>query len=528
VALLQHRIFKKGNEADEITILKENTEYVVEFLIPLTDANKKELLLNYHTIMQPIHSQLYVINFGNFVGKTDFCGKRYEVRSWKLNEDQINEMLHFVSNMIATLPYQESSPTKIKVKNDTERELIFYHVWNNLRQALLVEWDGASLVDWWTIITQDPHHHLKEEKVLNPFWQSKEIDNKTIQGILMNPQTWQPIHQLHTLSNSAIAQRLRTDKKNYFPSEIEQKSRYITHDTPENRMLKYILEEFDEMILEMDQILRKRKFFNHLQITEDNHKMKELIEDILFAHFFKGVGPLTHIPASSTVLQRKNGYRQWYSFYQQILLGSNFPLPYEDITSIIEGKDLATLYEYWCYFTIVDLIQQLTGFRPGKCKRVVNNDGYGVLKEGLQITFALNIEKLYVYYNKTFSRHSGSYSQSYRPDISLEWKGYWYHFDAKLKFTPFTRMIDHNGEADYEEGRKVKKEDIDKMHTYKDAITGTKSVWVLFPNDGPEGKRVFYMDPRDETLESGIGAVGCIPGSVEGVRVVLRGILGLE
>lgn len=125
-----------------------------------------------------------------------------------------------------------------------------------------------------------------------------------------------------------------------------------------------------------------------------------------------------------------------------------------------------------------------------------------------------------VYYNKTFvgqrTGREGSYSQSYRPDISLHWRNHWYHFDAKFKYAVSS---DEDGCS-----RFVKKEDIDKMHTYKDAIIGTRSAWVLFPSE-VEGSYEYYVDPQDQSRRSGIGAIGVLPGNMKELTNVVNKIL---
>lgn len=75
-----------------------------------------------------------------------------------------------------------------------------------------------------------------------------------------------------------------------------------------------------------------------------------------------------------------------------------------------------------------------------------------------------------MYFKKNFSRGTGSYSQSYAPDYTIKLiddknTKLYLHLDAKYKHT-----------SGY-----VKKEDIDKMHTYTHAIKKSKGALVLFP-----------------------------------------------
>jgi hypothetical protein len=495
--------------------LFENEEYIVDFQGNLSVSQLNELTINYQSVLKPLHGSFYMINYGNFVGITNFCGTEYQVKSRKISENHLKEMLSFISKTMATLPFHDVAPTRIKVKDNLKYEAIFYHNWNGLRQAFFKDWDGANLQEWWLLIKQEPHQKLEDQIKSTPYWMAKQIEEKSIDFILKTPDTWFQLGKSHSLYDSKLAQKLRIEGGRYLPSIIEQNEKVISYDTPANRMLKYILTELHELTIEMERRLKKRFFFNHLQIKIENDQMNQKLEEYIDQEWMTHVGNPTHVPSFSTVLQRKNGYRQWYSFYQKILLGSNYPLPHEDITALVEGRNIAKIYEYWCFFTVIDLVEKITENKPYTFKRIINQDGYEKLKEGLQVSFSLNKKPLHIFYNRTFSKNRGSYSQSYAPDISILWEKQWYHFDAKFKFS-----LKNNDEKSY---KTVKKEDIDKMHTYKDAIIDTKGVWVLFPNEQDE-YYVFYQDPREEK-SSGIGAIGIIPGEEKVLYRILKDIL---
>lgn len=378
------------------------------------------------------------------------------------------------------------------------------------------------MVNWWDFINREPHHRLESEKVIKPVWLSNRVDTRAVEYVAKHPETWKRLRCGHKLESTSLAKYLSSESSCHFPTVIQLDERRISYDTQENRMIKHILQELHEITLEMNRRLARKLFFSHLHITRDNLEMQRTLEEMLDTAWLTNVGDLQYIPASSTVLQNKYGYRQWYSFYQQSLLGSNYPLPHQDLIAMIEGRNIATLFEYWCYFSIIDVIREISGYRPITFKREINEDGIHVLRDGLKVTFLIRQEKLDVYFNKTFVGQStgrvGSYSQSYRPDISLHWRNHWYHFDAKFKYSVSS---DEDGCS-----RFVKKEDIDKMHTYKDAIIGTRSAWVLFPSE-VEGSYEFYSDPQDQSRRSGIGAIGVLPGNMKEITNVVKEILEL-
>lgn len=77
--------------------------------------------------------------------------------------------------------------------------------------------------------------------------------------------------------------------------------------------------------------------------------------------------------------------------------------------------------------------------------------------------------------------------------------------------------------SDGQGGKAVKREDLDKMHTYRDAILGTNTVWVLYPDDH-EQTPLFYPAGVDSSL-SGVGAVALTPNVDAGLRDVIGRVL---
>jgi hypothetical protein len=127
----------------------------------------------------------------------------------------------------------------------------------------------------------------------------------------------------------------------------------------------------------------------------------------------------------------------------------------------------------------------------------ISDDGLSIeLREGIIKSFNYNGVDIDLLYNKTFNRFGNdykTYSVELRPDYTLKVHGdetYFIHFDAKYKM--------------YVESDTFKREDIVKMHAYKDAITNTIGAYILYP--GSE-KRIF----EENELES-VGAFGLIPG----------------
>jgi hypothetical protein len=191
-------------------------------------------------------------------------------------------------------------------------------------------------------------------------------------------------------------------------------------------------------------------------------------------------------------------------------------------------KDIATLYEYWLFFALLDLLKEVFEIEPKSIAELIQYDKGQLslnLKQGTAIAMKgvfkspsrnLNIQ---FSYNRSFGGgktfpDSGSYTTTLRPDYTLS---IWpeeiteakdaertelithIHFDAKYKVKNFYELIseskdeelteEENIELIKEEAEEIKKgtfknQDLLKMHAYKDAIRRTGGAYVLYPGEG--------------------------------------------
>jgi hypothetical protein len=189
-------------------------------------------------------------------------------------------------------------------------------------------------------------------------------------------------------------------------------------------------------------------------------------------------------------------------------------------------KDIATLYEYWLFFKLLDLFKSIFDIEPKEISELIKETADGLnlqLKQGCHTalsgvydkgTRSLNIR---FNYNRSFSGqkkypHSGSWTTTMRPDYTLS---FWpngisekeaekqelivhIHFDAKYKIANLTDLLTkESGEelnSEKEENRKgiYKNADLLKMHAYKDAIRRTGGAYVLYPGYTSIKKKGFH------------------------------------
>ena len=196
---------------------------------------------------------------------------------------------------------------------------------------------------------------------------------------------------------------------------------------------------------------------------------------------------------NSQVLQKKEGYRDIFKYYLNFEF--SFRPQWEEIEDCINGyeRKLSEMYEYWCYFKLLKVMENLSGQKIRYDDVfTVNYKGWSVdLKRGSNSIqkFKLNIEDQEVYvellYNKRFSKRDTyykSYSLNLIPDYTLavdvNGEKKFIHFDAKYK----SRGIPSDENINKKD-HIYKFEDVYKMHTYKDAILNTLGAYVLYPGD---------------------------------------------
>ena len=239
---------------------------------------------------------------------------------------------------------------------------------------------------------------------------------------------------------------------------------------------------------------------------------KIIVSQYLDSPFFCRISKLKHFSLNSKVLQRKYPYNKFLKFYFSWDMASSIFFDMYDEMFCMGQKDVPTMYEYFCFITFIkefDNRYERESLTNSNLLKYQNNTFNFTLKSGIesQVIYSLNNGyKLKLFYNKEYNSgkyivNGRSYANSLRPDISLE---LFYeealvgilHFDAKYK-------VDKNDE--------FKSEDINKMHTYKDAIMGTLASYILYP--GSE-KEIFRQEEYGLTSDEIFPSVGACPLSI--------------
>jgi predicted component of viral defense system (DUF524 family) len=364
---------------------------------------------------------------------------------------------------------------------------------------------------------------------------------EAIQKIVSNPTTkWEEEHevkdirrirrfnqknikQLVTKSNRMEISSDHFLNKSYgltsIPTKIDSIRKTESIDTAENRLIKHALEEFLFFCENCELKFEKystAKFESGLLVTK--------ISTLLNQSFFKQISRPTSLKLNSPVLQRKSGYREVLNAWLKFNLAAKLIWRGGDNVYDAGKKDIATLYEYWLFFTLLDLFKEVFDIEPNSISELIDYDNKQLklslnLKQGTAIamkgkftspTRNLNIQ---FSYNRSFGGQKkypdgGSYTTTLRPDYTLS---IWpeeiieakdaenkelithIHFDAKYKVSNFYDLVkeikteeDLNNDKTDERKGTFKNVDLLKMHAYKDAIRRTGGAYILYPGVGKD------------------------------------------
>src|SRR6202158_3608219 len=263
-------------------------------------------------------------------------------------------------------------------------------------------------------------------------------------------------------------------------------------------------------------------------------KVIGLLDEFLTAGVFREVGQLRHFSSDNPVLLQREGYRDVYRAFLQFELAAQ--LSWEGGEDVFGAgqRNVATLYEYWAFLQVALVLSKLCGkqFDFANLFALKENGLNLELKRGRPIVLTGSISRfgrtilLELCFNRTFTAggdSAPSWSKEMRPDCSLRLRpdrtpgdaidDVWIHFDAKYRLDRLTEIFGQ-GEAPEEGGAETpqgssyaKRDDLLKMHAYRDAIHRSAGAYVLYPGESDEQCFKFHE------LLPGLGAFGLRPAS---------------
>ncbi|WP_332032717.1 DUF2357 domain-containing protein [Kaistella sp.] len=380
-----------------------------------------------------------------------------EVQSLKTGyRDDYRDMLELITEKCTDLLLQANSPVSQHIEVDyTKDSETLYQKFSFIKSVIgtsefmeAVHRIVTAPVTKWTEII--------EEKDIRT---ARRFSNSNIKEILKGGKRTQLPDNHYLLSYG-----IKT-----LPERITSIRKTDSVDTPENRFIKHALENFLKFCTDINS---KANEFRHAKMVSESEIIIRELEAQLQHSVFKEISRPTTLKLNSPVLQRKAGYREILRVWLMFDLAAK--LIWTGGNDVYSGgkKDIATLYEYWLFFKLLDLIQSIFDIDPTEISELIKETPDGLNLQIRQGKFTalsgiydsgnrrLNIR---FNYNRTFSGRKtyptfGSWTTTLRPDYTLS---FWpvgiseaeaevqelivhVHFDAKYKIANLTDFIPIN------------------------------------------------------------------------------------
>lgn len=455
---------------------------------------------------------------------------KLEVQSAKASyREDYRDMLEFITEKCTDLLLQANSPTSQYFGIDYSRDNQTRYQKFAFVKSIIGSDDFSGAVHR---IVNAPVTRWAEQAESRDIRQVKRLSNAHARELLKGGQ------QTAVPASSYL---IRYGLKSV-PERITSVRKTDSVDTPENRFIKHALETFLKFCTDIHSAAVEGS-----KLREESALLIRELESHLHHRIFKEISRPNTLKLNSPVLQRKEGYREVLRVWLMFDLAAK--LIWTGGEDIYSGgkKDVATLYEYWLFFKLLDLFQAVFEIDPEDINHLIKETPNGLnlqIKQGkftaLKGVYKGGSRKLNVQfnYNRSFSGakrypDSGSWTTTLRPDYTLS---FWplgiseaqaekeelivhIHFDAKYKVAHLYELLDNSSEVRLNEekvqNRKgiYKNADLLKMHAYKDAIRRTGGAYVLYPGERSVYKKGFHeiipglgaFPIRPSKTDSGIG-----------------------
>ena len=357
------------------------------------------------------------------------------------------------------------------------------------------EGDGESFdLIWWNIF-----HELQEQFI------------RATKNIIDQPR-----HRLRDVSSYKRADQIRRFtpvlEQQFAEHRTEEAHQYFvaeqqtTHNTIENRFLKHALTLIEKRYSALAKRILDEYVLNSESEKEHIRKTADELKHLVRNPFFRTIGKFEGLRQESLILQRDVNYSKIYRTYA--ILQKSFSL--NDGMYRMETKDIATLYEIWCFIQVEKVVKQLFG-ETGKPDVVAEHrsrqEMHGLFTRELStgqrshIVFKQgDVTLAELYYNPRHDSHEEgirginnlqSLTVVQKPDIVLQLTK-----DDIQRGMNLTYLFDAKYRIEESNGREVPPDDaINQMHRYRDAI--------------------YYSQPHDGLRKEVLGGYILFPGKMD-------------
>ena len=430
----------------------------------------------------------------------------------------------------------EIFPTKLDYKNDYQKLLqevndeiynLAYHFIRKTYLGAKIKLDGTpSMAEFYRLIRKHfdqfiqavkrierlPHHLLQNEYVRARGDQIRKLDSRSRSYLRKRPTLFVEVEK-----------GVEIDHRVLMPKEGLRIKKERTHDTVENRFIKFMITRLIDKLEDLLERITNQPWWVKEEPDPDLmngvRQMIKRLDSILKSPFWRNIGKLDR-SVYSLVLQMAPGYRDAYQIFLTVSKG----LALQGKIYQMSVKDVATLYEYWTFLKLGQILS--------KKYDLVSQDIVKVNRDGLFINLDSNRKAERIFQHPvtkekiilTYQKYEGNLpTLSQKPDmmLSIKKKGkdysYQYIFDAKYR-------IDYAQKGSYYGNRYSNpgpmEDDINTMHRYRDSIVASHDgpyertsfgAYVLFPwfDEDTYMEHHFYKSIN----EVNIGALPFLPNA---------------
>ena len=428
------------------------------------------------------------------------------------------------------LDYQNDYIALIDEVNDEIYNLAYSFLKRTYTDASLKEYKDPTLTEFYRILEQHVEQYLKAiEQVERQPHHQLVTSYELVRGDKLRKQD--SFARNYLRKNPSLFEEtkngIRVGNKTMMPTNGYLVKKTQTYDTHENRYVKWTMERIIGRLHVLKQKVSDRKREINRADESDAEKRIEGWQNAIYHHlqkpFWRKVGKLDR-SVFSLVMQMGIGYRDVFLIYtwisQSLVLHADF---YR-----MSLKDIATLYEYWSFLKVGQIL-------ANKCEAIEQNI-VEVTQNGLYVNLSSKQSATRVYKHPLTGEHIELKYQYYvnksetatvtqKPDtmlsISKVGKDYAFQYILDAKY-----RVNLDGKVGPLE------ENINEMHRYRDAIVAeqmniyerlTFGAYVLFPwkDDADYRKHSLFLSIN----KVNIGGLPFLPNNTKFVEELLDNLL---
>lgn len=495
-------------DVDGGVVLRGELEWIATGVVSDVDA-----LLNAvgERLGERAAAETVLLRFGNAVGRFRIGDLGVlEVRCGKWDEDTFDAMLEDLTRVALGLPFSATQGASLPHDRAlADRDEVLLHAFLYARHIVLTQVRTDALGPALEAIVRDPHRQFLAERDRVGLAHARRVDARTVQRIAVGAEPL--VKAIGAARHSHLARVLG----GRLPDTVDAPRVEHSIDTAENRFVLNFLQQLLALIDRVETLAGSKpttSFWRFLLI--DCANMRRELAPFVRHGLWSDISAMTHVPIASSVLQRRRGYKDILRHHFAVRAAARLPIEKSVLTTRLLGmKDVASLYELWCFFAVVRVVEGLLG-PPDTAERPKADDLQVGVKWGCRVAWG---DELELFYNLSFSRSAelGRRSSSLllRPDIVIQIRtpgGVEMHvLDAKLRVKGAASVADSDDD-EAPEGLSFKRDDVAKMHAYRDALPAVRSAFVLYPGHEMVTFRALEAGATDVDV---VGAIPLVPGA---------------